>query len=276
MDYYSTLGVGRNASQAEIKKAYKKQSMQHHPDRTGGDDTKFKEINEAYQTLNDPQKKQMYDQFGTTDPNQAGPQGFHFRSGDFSGMGGFDDIFENFFGMRQQRRPVNRNIDIALDISLEDALNGKQIAVEVQLGNGTTKVLDLNIPPGADAGQKIRFGGMGDSSVAGIPPGDLFVHIRIRNHPRFTRNRDNIMCELKVDVLDLILGTTKGITTLGGKTLQLIIPPGTQIDTVLSCKGEGIPNVRTKMRGDLHIKIKGTVPKNLTEEQKTKIKNARN
>src|SRR5210317_2138529 len=135
MDYYSTLGINKNASQDEIKKAYKKMSMQHHPDRTGGDDSKFKEINEAYQTLNDPQKKQMYDQFGTADPRQH-----QYRSGDFefnfngSSFGGMDDIFESFFGGspfgNNRRRQTNRPINVAVDITLEDVLSGKTIGME--------------------------------------------------------------------------------------------------------------------------------------------------
>lgn len=278
MDYYSTLGIGKNASQDDIKKAYKKQSMAHHPDRTGGDDSKFKEINEAYQTLNDPQKKQMYDQFGTTDPNQ----GFNFRSGDFAGgnpfggQAGFDDIFENFFGMGRGRRPQNNPINVAIDISIEDVLNGKSLNIEIGMSNGRTKVVTVNIPPGVEAGQQIRFRGMGDNVHQQLPPGDLFVHIRVRNHPRFTRHGDNIQCNVNVDVLDLVIGTKATVNTLDGKSLEINIPPGTQPDTVLSCKGEGLPNVRTKQVGNLLIKVKGITPKSLTPEDITKLKDVRN
>ena len=166
MDYYSTLGINRNASQDEIKKAYKKMSMQHHPDRTGGDDSKFKEINEAYQTLNDPQKKQMYDQFGTTDPRQH-----QYRSGDFefnfngSPFGGMDDIFEQFFGGspfgNQRRRAVNRPINVAVDVTLEDVLTGKTIGMEIALPTGKTKVVTVDIPAGVEHGQQIRYRGLG-------------------------------------------------------------------------------------------------------------------
>lgn len=272
MDYYSTLGVGRNASQEDIKKAYKKQSMAHHPDRTGGDDTKFKEINEAYQTLSDTQKKQMYDQFGTADPQQ---QGFNFRSGDF-GQGGFDDIFENFFGMGRARRPQNNPINVAVDITLEDVLNGKSLQIEIGMSNGRTKVVTVNIPPGVEERQQIRFRGMGDNVHNALPPGDLFVHIRIRNHPRFQRYGDNIQCNVNVDVLDLVIGTKATVNTLNGKSLEINIPPGTQPDTVLSCKGEGLPNVRTKQIGNLLIKVKGRTPKTLTPEDIKKIKDVRN
>src|SRR5210317_287054 len=146
MDYYSTLGVNKNASQDEIKKAYKKMSMQHHPDRTGGDDSKFKEINEAYQTLNDPEKKQMYDQFGTADPRQR-----QYRSQNFN-AGGFDDIFDQMFsnfGFQQGRQsPRNSTIQAEVSIELEDVLFGKSIDAEIGFRNGQTKLVTINIPKG--------------------------------------------------------------------------------------------------------------------------------
>jgi curved DNA-binding protein len=277
MDYYSTLGIGRNASQEEIKKAYKKQSMAHHPDRTGGEDAKFKQINEAYQTLSNTQKKQMYDQYGTTDPNQ----GFNFRSSDFGGgspfgqRGGFDDIFSQMFG-GGARRPQNNPINVAIDIVLEDVLNGKSLNIEIGLSDGNTKVVTVNIPPGVDEGQQIRFRGMGDNIHSGLPSGDLFVHIRIRNHQRFERRGDNILCNVTVDVLDLVIGTKTTVYTLNGKSLEINIPPGTQPDTILSCKGEGLPNIRTKQVGNLLIKVKGKTPKTLTPEDIKTIKDVRN
>lgn len=278
MDYYSTLGIGKNASQEEIKKAYKTQSMAHHPDRTGGDDSKFKEINEAYQTLSDTQKKQMYDQFGSTDPNQ----GFNFRSGDFAGgnpfgQGGFDDMFSQMFGMGGgRRRPQNNPINVAIDITLEDVLNGKSLNIEIGMSNGRTKVVTVNIPPGVEEGQQIRFRGMGDNVHTALPPGDLFVHIRVRNHQRFVRHGDNIQCNVNVDVLDLVIGTKATVNTLTGKSLEINIPPGTQPDTVLSCKGEGLPNVRTKQIGNLLIKVKGKTPKTLTPEEIKILQDVRN
>ena len=279
MDYYSTLGINRNASQEEIKKAYKKQSMAHHPDRTGGDDSKFKEINEAYQTLNDPKKKQMYDQFGTADPRQH-----QYRSGDFefnfnsSPFGGMDDIFEQMFGGgspfgRQQRG--NRPISVAVDITLEDVLTGKTFGMEIQLPTGRTKVVTVDIPAGIEHGQTVRFAGMGEQNNPNMRPGDLHVQVRIRNHPTFQRYGDNILCEKNINVLDLMVGTKASIQTLDGKNLEINIPAGTQPDTILSCKGEGLPNIRTKRRGNLQIKIKGSVPK-LTKEQVIKILDIKN
>jgi len=281
MDYYSTLGINRNASQDEIKKAYKKMSMQHHPDRTGGDDSKFKEINEAYQTLNDPQKKQMYDQFGTADPRQQ-----QYRSGDFefnfNGSpfgGGMDDIFEQFFGggspFGNRRRAVNRPINVAVDITLEDVLQGKTIGMEIQLPTGRTKVVTVDIPQGVEHGQTIRYRGMGEQNIPNVPPGDLNVQIRIRNHPRFQRFGDNILCEAKVDAWDLMLGTKTKISTLDNRSIEINIPAGTQPDTLLSCKGEGLPNINSRVRGNLQIRIKASITK-YNNEQINKIKNLKN
>ena len=278
MDYYSTLGINRNASQDEIKKAYKKMSMQHHPDRTGGDDSKFKEINEAYQTLNDPQKKQMYDQFGTADPRQQ-----QYRSGDFefnfngSPFGGMDDIFESFFGGgspfgNSRRRAVNRPINVAVDVTLEDVLQGKTIGMEIALPTGRTKVVTVDIPAGVEHGQTIRYRGMGEQNIPNVPPGDLNVQIRVRNHPRYQRFGDNILCEAKLDAWDLMCGTKTKISTLDNRSIEINIPAGTQPDTLLSCKGEGLPNINSKRRGNLQIRIKAAITR-YTDEQINKIRN---
>jgi len=263
MDYYDILGVNRNASDSELKKAYKKKSMQHHPDR-GGDEEKFKQINEAYSTLKDPQKRQQYD-----NPQPEFAQGF--GPGGFQGMGGFEDLFSQFGFNMGQRRPQNRQIDISLDVRLEDVYNGKQIAMEVQLPTGKTKLIDIDIPAGVEEGQTVRYRGMGDNSIQNIPPGDLMVHIRVRNHPKFQRFGDNILCEEKILIWDLMLGTHAVVTTLSGKQIKLNIPAGTQPDTTLSCNGEGLPNIRTKRKGNLLVRIKALMPKDYTDEQRKKI-----
>lgn len=277
MDYYSTLGIGRNASQEEIKKAYKKQSMAHHPDRTGGDDSKFKQINEAYQTLNNPQKKQMYDQFGTTDPNQHryNSQNFEFNFNGSPFSGGMDDIFGAFFGQGGARRAANRPINVAVDVTLEDVLHGKTIGMEIQLPTGRTKVVTVDIPQGVEHGQTIRYRGMGEQNIPNAPAGDLNVQIRIRNHPRFQRYGDNILCEVKVSAWDLILGSKTKVITIDNRSIEINIPPGTQPDTLLSCKGEGLPNVSTKIRGNLQIRIKADIPR-YNEEQRNKLRNIKN
>lgn len=274
MDYYSTLGINKNASQEEIKTAYRKMAMKHHPDR-GGNEKTFKNITEAYETLKDPQKKQMYDTYGTADPRQRqyNSQNFEFEFGDDPfGMG---DLFRNFgFGMGARRG--NQNISIAVDISLEDVLTGKTVGIELQLETGRTKVVTIDIPSGIEHNQQIRYGGMGDDSHRQFRPGDLIIQVRVRNHGRFTRHGDNILCEKEIPLWDLLLGTYANIVTLDGKHLEIAIPKGTQVDTVLSCKGEGLPNIKTKRRGNLLIKIKTKIPKDLTNAQLNTIRELKN
>lgn len=267
MDYYSTLGVNRRASAEEIKKAYKKMAMQHHPDR-GGDERKFKEIEEAYRTLSDPQKKQMLDM--GMDPNrsqshrQDSPFEFHF------GTGNMDDIFANFgFGMRPGRG--NKNLSINVDITLEDVLTGKTINAEIGAKNGKSKYINIEIPPGIEHGQQIRYEGMGDDTIPSFRPGDLIVNVRIINNRLFKREGSNVLIEKPISVWDAMLGCELETETLDNKQLKIVVPPGTQPDTVFSCKGEGLPNMRTRIRGNLMIRVKIQIPKNLTTAQIEKI-----
>jgi len=273
MDYYATLGINRNASDSEIKDAYRKMAMKHHPDR-GGDETSFKNVTEAYEALKNPETRKMYDQFGSVDPRQR-----QYRSGDFQydfdqdpfGMG---DLFRQF-GFGFQNRQRNNNINIAVDISLEDVLQGKTIGIEIQLANGRTKVVTIDIPPGVEHGQSVRYQGMGDDSYRQIRPGDLIIQVRVRNHPVFKRIGDNIQFETAIDVFNLMLGSKTSIRTLDGKSLEINIPSGTQPDTVLSCKGEGLPNSRTRQRGNLYVKIKALIPKDLSPQQLEEIRKIR-
>ncbi len=275
MDYYSTLGVQRNASPDDIKKAYRSMAMKHHPDR-GGDEKKFKEIEEAYRTLSDPQKKQMYDM--GVDPNRQqggfnqGPFEFHFGAGDIN------DLFGNFgfggFGRQPQRR--NRSFSINIEVTLEDVLTGKDFSAEVGIPGGNKKLINISIPPGVEHGQQIRYQGMGDDSIRDIRPGDLIVNILLREHPKFHRDGDNLFCEKIVSVWDSMLGTSVEIETLDKKTLHITIPPGTQPETILSCRGEGLPNIRHKLRGNLMVKIKIEIPKNLSDAQKQIIERLKN
>jgi DnaJ-class molecular chaperone len=267
MDYYNTLGLQRNASDAEIKKAYRSMAMKYHPDR-GGDEKKFKEISQAYEYLSDPQKKQIIDLGG--DPNaQQGAGGFgqspfefHFNSGNMN------DIFGNFgfggFGRQPQRR--NRSLNVNVEITLEDVLNGKDFTAEVSIP-GRNKMINIQIPPGIEHGQQIRYEGMGDDSIPGLKPGDLLVNIVVREHGRYRREGTSLIIEREVNVWDAILGASIDIQTLDNKTLSIKLPPGTQPDTVLSCKGEGLPNMRTRQRGNMLIRIKVSIPKILNPEQ---------
>ena len=275
MDYYSTLGLKRGASDADIKKAYRSVAMKHHPDR-GGDEKKFKEISQAYDFLSDPEKRRMID--AGMDPNQQGgfrqqgsPFEFHF------GTGNMDDLFGNFgfgFGQRPMRR--NKTLSINVEITLEDVLAGKDINAEIGIPGGRQKVINIQIPPGIEHGQQIRYEGMGDNSIPDVRAGDLIVNVLIRNHATFKREGTSLIVEKQVNVWDALLGTSIIIETLDQKTLNINIPAGTQPDTVMSCRGEGLPHMRTRQRGNLLIKIKVVVPKELTISQKQMIEQIRN
>ena len=266
MDYYATLGLQRNASDAEIKKAYRSMAMKYHPDR-GGDEKKFKEISQAYEFLSDPQKKQIIDLGGdpNAQPGMGGGQNpfeFHFNTGNMN------DIFGNFgfggFGRQPQRR--NRSLNINVEITLEDVLTGKDFTAEVSIP-GKNKMINIQIPPGIEHGQQIRYEGMGDDSIPNLRPGDLLVNVIVREHARYKREGTSLILEREVSVWDALLGASIEIQTLDRKTLSMSLPPGTQPDTVMSCKGEGLPNMRTRQRGNLLIRIKVTVPKVINPEQ---------
>lgn len=272
MDYYSTLGLKRGATDAEIKKAYRSLAMKHHPDR-GGDEKKFKEISTAYEALSNPEKKRIIDMGG--DPN--GQPGRGFNSGPFEfhfGTQNMDDIFGNFgfgFNPRQMRR--NKSLNISVEVTLEDVLTGKDLNAEVAIPGRNGKMINIAIPAGIEHGQQIRYEGMGDHSIPDLRPGDLIVNIHIRPHKTFSREGDSLIHERRISVWDAILGSNIEIETLDKKNLSITIPPGTQPETVFSCRGEGLPNIRSKRRGNLLIKIKVDVPKDLTEDQLARIKN---
>lgn len=274
MDYYSTLGLQRGASDEEIKKAYRKLAMKHHPDR-GGDQAKFKEISTAYDSLTDPEKKRIIDLGG--DPNaQPGMGGFHHGNPfEFHfGAGDINDMFGNFgfggFGRQPMRK--NKSFNINVEVTLEDVLSGKDLNAEIGVPGGQTRMINIQIPPGIESGQQIRYEGMGDTSISNLRPGDLLVNVFVRPHAIFNREGDSLILEKEISVWDAILGTSLDIETLDKKTLSITVPQGTQPETVLRITGEGLPHMRTRRRGNLLMKIKVVVPKNLTADQLEKIK----
>jgi len=273
MDYYGTLGLQRGASEEEIKTAYRKMAMKHHPDR-GGDQNRFKEISTAYEALSDPEKKRIIDMGG--DPNaQPGMGGFHQSPFEFHfGTGDINDIFGNFgfggFGRQPLRK--NKSLNINVDITLEDVLKGKDFTAEVSVPGGKSKIINIQIPPGIEHGQQIRYEGMGDQSIPGLRPGDLLVNIMIRQHPVFIRDGTSLIVEKNINAWEAMLGTVLNIETLDNKTLTITVPQGTQPETVLSCRGEGLPNMRTRQRGNLLIKIKVSIPKNLNKQELELVK----
>lgn len=262
-DYYTILGVEKSASDAEIKKAFRKLAMNHHPDR-GGDDAKFKEIQEAYAILSDEQKKKEYD--FSHNPNNSFNNNSSFFNFNFHG----GDPFNGFYQHRM--RPKNHDTTIHIRISLRESLFGKQLNAEIGLPSGISKMVSIDIPAGIENGQQIKYPQMGDSSMPHLPPGDLIVVIFVTPDPMFARVHNNVVCEKAITAWEAILGTTLEFTSLSGNQLKIIVPPGTQPDTKLRCKGEGFPDVHTKIKGDLHVNVKVTIPK-LSTTQLEKLKN---
>lgn len=272
MNYYNTLGIQQTASEDEIKTAYRKMAMKHHPDR-GGNEQKFKQIEEAYRILSDPEKRRMVDM--GMDPHSQqyggfnqGPFEFHF------GSDNLHDIFGAFGFGRPQRR--NKSLSVSVGITLEDVLTGKELSAEIAAPGGKKKLVNISIPPGVEDGQQIKYKGMGDHSMTDVPPGDLIVNVRVHQHPVFQREGDMLMVKKVISVWDAMLGTSLTITTIDNKTLTISVPPGTQPDTILSCKGEGITNIRSRQRGNLLIKIQIDIPKNLDQSTIDAIKQIKN
>lgn len=268
---YETLGVDRSASPEEIKKAYRKLASQHHPDR-GGDTKKFQEIQAAYDTLIDPDRRAAYD-----NPRpQQGPGGFHFNFG--SGFPPeFEDIFGNFgdfggvFTRRTQQR--NKHLNLQTSISLEEAFRGKDLIANIKLPSGRDQMLEVKIPPGVQSGNTLRLSGMGDDSHLNLPRGDLHLTINVLPHPKFQRQGDDLISNLNLNCLEAIVGKTVTIDTIDGKTLEVYIQPGSQHGQLLSINGYGMPNINSpNQRGRLLFNVNITVPTNLTEEQKSQIK----
>jgi DnaJ-class molecular chaperone len=169
----------------------------------------------------------------------------------------------------------NKSLNITIDVALEDVLSGKEINAEVGIPGGKKKVINIQIPPGIDNGQQIKYSGMGDDSIPDLRAGDLIVNVRVRPHPVFRREGDALAIEKVISVWDAILGTNLNISTIDNKIITITIPPGTQPETVLSCRGEGLPNMRTRQRGNLLMKIKIDIPRNLDAAQKNLIETIR-
>jgi len=252
-DPWTTLGVDKTATDDNIKKAYRKLAQKHHPDRDGGSDEKFKEINDAYQNIKDQDARQMWEA-SQVDPRQ-GP--FVNRGDPF---GNLHEIFRGGFGF-QQRPQRNRDIQMHYDISLQEVYTGVKRQLNVNIGNDQTLQLDLNVPRGVEHGDKIRYTGMGAHDIPELPKGDLYVIIRILEHPRFKRfNRRDLITKITVNALDAALGCEEFISGLSGQEFSIKINKGTQPNTKLRIPEQGMPGRGGQRSGDLIIQVEIKVP----------------
>jgi curved DNA-binding protein len=256
MDYYSILGVNRNATPEEIKKAYRKQAMQHHPDR-GGDQEQFKRITEAYDILSSSDKKAAYD--------NPGPQ-FNFNSQHFNGQhspfGGnpFDHMFGQGFA-QQRQTPRNRDITLQASIDFKDILTGKSLIIQYQLSTGRLETVTVDVPAGAKHGDTVRYQGLGDEGHPKYPRGDLHIKIKVDKIKGWDRDQDNLITKKVINVFDFLLGGVIIIETLDNKSLELKITQGTKPGTVFNIAGYGVPNLQTGKRGNLYVTVDADVPK---------------
>ncbi len=263
-DYYKILGVSESASEEEIKKAFHKLAYQYHPDRPGGNEHKFKEINEAYQVLSDKKSKEQYDhyrQYGSnfnTSGFQGYPSGFQNVNFDFGSDFSFNinDIFTEFFN--RQYRARNENIEIAIAITLEEAHKGlfKEISFKRYQGDKlTSENLNIKIPAGIKNQDTIKFSQKGQHKHTDISPGDLLIHVVIKPHKIFERKGDDLFTTININFIQAILGTNKEIKDLENKDIIVHIPKGIDSNTILKLKNKGIKHLNKPGTGDLYITV---------------------
>jgi molecular chaperone DnaJ len=340
-DYYATLGVAREANAEDLKKAYRKLAMQHHPDRNPNDkqaEGKFKEVNEAYDVLKDEQKRAAYDRFGHAAFEQGGgrPGGFEFTAGG----GGLNDIFDQMFGefMGGGRRGGGRprggaDLRQAVEIDLVQAFAGVKASLRVPTrvvcdacsgtgtadktrsadtcttchgagkvraqqgfflvertcptcggagrvirnpcrvcqGQGTVqreRTLQVSIPAGVEDGTRIRLAGEGEAGAQGTPPGDLYVHVAVRQHPIFQRDGANLALRMPIRMSQAALGAEVEVPVIDATKVKVKIPAGTQTGEQIRVRGKGFSVLRSAVRGDLYIQVLVETPQHLTRRQR--------
>lgn len=273
-DPYAVLGVARDATDEQIKSAYRKLAKQYHPDKNPGDkesEDKFKEVSSAYDLLKDSQKRVAHDHAGQSGNPFGGPRrtangGFEWKIDGTNGEFNFDDIFGAFSAHRRQR---NNDLQVRCGISLEDAFAGKELDMNVRSPSGN-KTITVTIPAGIDSGNRLIVRGQGESVYAGLPPGDLYVDVIVQPHERFRRVAQNLVVTEFIDAFDAMLGTEIEVKTIDQQTIKVTLPSGIQTGQKLRCAGRGMPILNMDGRGDLIVEIMVRIPP-LTDEQRELI-----
>lgn len=287
--FYDVLGVKRDASQKEIKSAFRKLAQKYHPD-AGGDEQKFKEISEAYETLSDEKKRKEYDQllmFGGM-PG-AGGAGGAYTYGGGPGVGGWSDIFSSIFngdgafggdwaqgfggmgGARAASRPTRgKDLSLTVDVSAEDAFRGTSRRVTYRIpSTGEQQVMTVSVPAGAIDGGKLRYKRRGEYGANGGERGDLVVTTHVAEHPFFKRKGADVTCTLPISAAEAALGCQVDVPTPGGATVRLKIPAGTQTGKKFRFKDMGAPDVKHRGRtGALLVVVSVEVPRQLTDTER--------
>lgn len=287
-DYYKLLGVSKNASEGEIKKAYRKLAMKYHPDHARDDksaEEKFKKISEAYAVLSDKEKRKQYDEFGSSGFHQKYSQEdifrdfdlgdilreFGFGGGAYTGRSGgmrFSSGGSPFGGYSGQREQVKgQDLIYELPLTLEEVITGTTKVISFKHDRRSEKIT-VKIPKGMITGKKLRLPGKGEQSPYGGPPGDLYIQAKLTDDPVYTVKEHDLYVERDIRLTEAVLGTKISIPTLEGKELSLKIPPGTRQGTKLRLPGHGLPHMQGKKKGDLYVSIHIDIPRNLNAEQK--------
>jgi curved DNA-binding protein len=286
IDYYKILGIDKNATDAEVKKAYRKLARKYHPDLNPNDkeaEQKFKEVNEANEVLSHPENRKKYDQYGENwqhseefekqrqqqQSRRSGQQGGFGGFEGFSGGGDYSDFFESMFGGRaaggrnQTRQSKGGDYNAELHLDLKDVYTTHKRELTI---NG--KNIRLTIPAGVENGQVIKISGMGAEGSNGGPKGDLYITFTIENHTKFKLDKHNLYSTVDLDLYTAILGGEITVDTFDGK-VKLKVLPGTQNGTKVKLKGKGFPVYKKEgVFGDLYISYQIVIPKNLTEKEK--------
>jgi curved DNA-binding protein len=304
-DYYKTLGVAKTATSEEIKKAYRKLAREYHPDvnRKAGAEKRFKEVNEAHEVLSDPEKRKRYDTIGPDFARYAGNggPGGNFRwtynmgspgGAEFAGdAGAFSDFFRTLFGdqggmsgtftpedlfgragarTRGRRAVAGHDVEHELEITLPEAYKGADQQLEIREDTGKIRRLAVKVPAGVRDGQRIRLAGQGAPGANGAPSGDLYLKVRVKPHPLYQRDGDDLRMELPVGLHEALLGAEVTVPTLKGR-VSLRIPPETQNGRTIRLASQGMPRPGAGA-GDLYVTVKVVLPTKLTDEDKDAIR----